>query len=70
VVLPSGQRQPFAWEFGPSYEFAQAAAKDFGAWTKDPVAEEFAFQPDKVKAALKAKTDEKAAKKARKKPAA
>lgn len=70
VVLPSGQRQPFAWEFGPSYEFAQAAAKDFGVWSKDPVAEEFAFQPEKVKAALKAKTDEKAAKKARKKPAA
>lgn len=70
VVLPSGQRQPFAWEFGSSYEFAQAAAKDFGVWTKDPVTEEFAFQPDKVKAALKAKTDEKAAKKARKKPAA
>ena len=70
VVLPSGQRQPFAWEFGPSYEFAQAAAKDFGVWTKDPVAEEFAFQSDKVKAALKAKTDEKAAKKAKKKPAA
>jgi len=70
VVLPSGQRQAFAWEFGPSYEFAEAAAKDYGAWTKDPVAKEFAFQPDKVKAALKAKTEEKAAKKAKKKPAA
>jgi CRISPR-associated protein Csb1 len=70
VVLPSGQRQPFAWEFGPSYEFAEAAAKDFGVWTKDPVAEEFTFQPEKVNAALKAKTDEKAAKKARKKSAA
>lgn len=70
VVLPSGQRQTFAWDFGPSYEFAEAAAKDFGIWSKAPVAEEFAFQPDKVKAALKAKTDEKAAKKARKKPAA
>jgi CRISPR-associated protein Csb1 len=70
VVLPSGQRQPFAWEFSTSFDFAQAAAKDYGVWTKDPVAEEFAFQPDKVKAALKAKTDEKAAKKARKKSAA
>ena len=70
VVPPSGQRQAFTWEFGPSYEFAEAAAKDFGIWSKAPVAEEFAFQPDKVKAALKAKTDEKAAKKARKKPAA
>jgi CRISPR-associated protein Csb1 len=70
VVLPSGARQAFVWEFGPSFDFAQAAAKDFGVWTKDPVAEEFAFQPDKVKAALKAKTDEKAAKKAKKKPAA
>ena len=69
VVLPSGQRQAFAWEFGPSFDFAQAAAKDFGVWSKEPVAEEFAFQPDKVKAALKAKTDEKAAKKAKKKPA-
>jgi hypothetical protein len=51
---------------GPCFEFAQAAAKDFGIWSKDPVAEEFAFQPDKVKAALKAKTEEKVAKKAAK----
>jgi CRISPR-associated protein Csb1 len=70
VVLPNGQRQTFAWDFGPSYAFAEAAAKDFGIWSKTPVTEEFAFQPDKVKAALKAKTDEKAAKKAKKKPAA
>lgn len=67
VVFPSGQRQAFTWEFGPCFDFAQAAAKDYGVWTKDPVVEEFAFQPDKVKTALKAKTDEKAAKKARKK---
>ena len=66
VVLPSGQRQPFAWEFGPGYEFAEAAAKEFEVWSKDPVAEEFAFQSDKVKGALKAKTEEKAAKKAAK----
>jgi hypothetical protein len=66
VVLPSGQRQPFTWEFGPSFEFAQAAAKDFGVWSKDPVAQEFAFQPEKVKAARKAMADEKAAKKAAK----
>lgn len=71
VVLPSGQRQPFTWDFGASFAFAEAAAKEFRVWSKDPVAEEFAFQSDKVKAALKAKTDEKAAKKAnRKKPAA
>jgi CRISPR-associated protein Csb1 len=70
VVLPSGQRQTFAWELGPSFDFAQAAAKDYGLWSKDPVTEVFAFQPDKLGAALKAKTDEKAAKKARKKPAA
>jgi CRISPR-associated protein Csb1 len=70
VVFPSGQRQSFAWDFGPSFEFAQAAAKEFGVWSKDPVAEEFAFEPGKVKAALTARTDEKAAKKARKKPAA
>jgi CRISPR-associated protein Csb1 len=70
VVLPSGHRQPFAWEFSPSFDFAQAAAEDFGVWSKDPVAEEFTFQPDKVKIALKAKTDEKAARRAREKPAA
>ena len=66
LVLPSGLRQPFAWEFGPSYEFAQAAAEEFGLWVEDPIAKEFAFQPDKVKAALQAQTDEKAAKKAAK----
>lgn len=68
VVLPSGRRQPFTWEFAPSYEFAQAAAKEFGVWTKDAVAQEFAFQPDKVKAALQAQSDEKAAKRAAKAP--
>ncbi len=74
VVLPNGQRQVFAWEFGSSYEFAQAAAKDFGVWSKDAVAQEFAFQPDKVKRALKDQAEDKAAKKAakaaKKKPAA
>jgi CRISPR-associated protein Csb1 len=68
VVLPSGQRQPFAWEFAPSHEFAQAAAKDFGVWTKDGAAESFEFQPSKVKAAIQSKADEKAAKKAAKLP--
>jgi CRISPR-associated protein Csb1 len=68
VVLPSGQRQPFAWEFAPSHEFAQAAAKDFGVWTKDGAAESFEFQPSKVKAAIQSKAEAKAAKKAAKLP--
>lgn len=66
VILPSGQRQAFAWEFGPSYQFAQAAAKEFGVWTQVAVPVEFAFQPGKVTAALKDKADDKAAKKAAK----
>ncbi len=74
VVLPSGQRQAFAWEFGPSCEFAEAAAKDFGVWSKDAVAVDFAFQPEKVKAARQAMAkkmaEQKAAKKAKKKSAA
>jgi CRISPR-associated protein Csb1 len=68
VVLPSGQRQPFTWEFAASYDFAQAAAKGFGIWTKDGVVESFDFQPAKVKAAIQSKSDEKAAKKAAKAP--
>jgi CRISPR-associated protein Csb1 len=68
MVLPSGQRQPFAWEFARTYDFAQAAAKDFGVWTKDGAAQSFEFQPTKVKIAIQSKADEKAAKKAAKLP--
>jgi hypothetical protein len=74
VVLPSGQRQAFAWEFGPSYEFAKVAAQDFGVWDEAAKPKDFAFQPEKVKAALKDQADDKAgkraAKAAKKKPAA
>jgi CRISPR-associated protein Csb1 len=66
IVMPSGQRQAFVWEFADSYAYAQAAAKDFGVWSKDGCAESFDFEPIKVKTAIQSKSEEKAAKKAAK----
>ena len=66
IVLPSGQRQAFVWEFADSCSYAQAAAKDFGVWSKDGCAESFDFEPIKVKTAIQSKSEEKAAKKAAK----
>ena len=74
VVLPSGQRQAFAWDSGPCFEFAKAAAQAFGAWDETALPKDFSFQPEKITAALQVQADEKnakrAAKAAKKKPAA
>jgi CRISPR-associated protein Csb1 len=74
VVYPSGKREGFTSDFNASYEFALAAAKEFKIWSDTPEVKEFTFQPDKVRAERQAKADkktkEKAAREARKNPAA
>ncbi|MGH7943660.1 MAG: type I-G CRISPR-associated RAMP protein Csb1/Cas7g, partial [Opitutaceae bacterium] len=63
LVYPSGKRETFTWDLAESFAFAQKAAEEFGVGESG----EFAFEPTRVKEALKGKKDEKAAKKATKK---
>lgn len=67
LVFPSGRKEAFAWDFRAALEFAQSAAREFGAYSEPPAAQEFGFQYEKVTEAIKgkaAKADKKAGKKA------
>lgn len=66
LVYPSGKRESFTWDIAESLAFAQTAATEFGVGGSD----EYAFEPNRVKEALKGKKEEKAAKKAAKKTTA
>lgn len=66
VVLPTGKRDNFDWEFEAALAFAKAAAEDFGVYVEKPVEEESQFQTAKVVAAMKADELKREAKKAEK----
>ena len=74
TVFPNGKREDFTWDFKTAFQFAVAAAKDFGIFQEKPEPRTFALRAERISEALKAKTDDKAARKAakaaKKKPAA
>ena len=55
LVLPDGQREPFAWGFREATTFAEAAAREFGGFSERPAVREFAFQHARVAEAIKGK---------------
>lgn len=69
LVFPDGRREPFTWDFASAFEFAKQAATDFGVFVEKPLPQEHALKPEKVKEAIKAKSDEKEEKKRARKAA-
>jgi CRISPR-associated protein Csb1 len=65
LVFPSGKREEFPWDFQAAFDFATAAAKDFGAFSETPAVREFDFQHAKVAEAIEGKEKAKAGKKAK-----
>jgi len=63
TVFPNGKREDFTWDFKTVYQFAIAAAKDFGVFQEKPEPKTFALRAERISEALKAKTDDKTAKK-------
>ena len=65
LVYPSGKRDAFLWDLKAAFDFAKPAADEF----KVGASGEHAFERSKVEAKLKKKEEEKAATKAKRKPA-